>query len=171
MFPAPDLVPGPVQLYGGVSIHGMRRQDAVEAGWPPAVDGRARFACMAAVTALLSCIPGLPFAGDGAVSALLLTGYALFVFAYLQLRKKEVRSRLRRMAAPLAAGLTVLLLCGELTGSAVRMLRDWMGSSAFRTGRTTPPSAGGVRPFWGALDTVAEEGGALPGGECDRPQL
>lgn len=141
-------------LFTGCAARTLSKPDGLRP-WTAALG----FACMAAVTALLSCIPGLPFAGDGAVSALLLTGYALFVFAYLQLRKKEVRSRLRRMAAPLAAGLTVLLLCGELTGSAVQMLRGLDGEFGFQDREDYAAFRRRGAALLGALDTVAEEDG------------
>ncbi len=60
---------------------------------------------------------------------------------------------------PLAAGLTVLLLCGELTGSAVQMLRGLDGEFGFQDREDYAAFRRRGAALLGALDTVAEEEG------------
>lgn len=114
---------------------------------------------MAMVTGLLSWIPGLPFAGNGTVTALLLTGYALLMLLYFQLRQGEGPLRIRRVMLPVAAGLTALLLCGELTGSAVQMLRGLDGEFGFQDRDDYAAFRQRGAALMSALDTVAGEEG------------
>ena len=114
-------------------------------------------ACMAAAFGLLSCIPSLPFAGNGTVTVLLLVGYAIFCSVYVWFRKGRGHPVFRRAVVPVAAGLTVLLLCGELTGSALVMLKGLDAQFGFENREDYAAFRHRGRQLMEALATVAEE--------------
>lgn len=114
---------------------------------------------MAAVFGLLSCIPSIPFAGNGTVTVFLLVGYALIGSVYIWFRKGRGHPAVRRAAVPVAAGLTALLFCGELASSAVVMLKGLDSQFGFENREAYTDFRLRGCQLMEALASVAEEDG------------
>lgn len=115
--------------------------------------------CMAAVTALLSGIPSQPFAGVAWITLLLIGIYALLGCAFVCFGREGARPALRRIVRPVAAGLMALLLCAELTGSSLRMLKGLDGQFGFEDRDAYTAFRERGASLMAALDTVAEDDG------------